>query len=1671
MVQLLCGPADGPFDFYSSCVRAAWSALLPFILVLTFTFFSLPLPISTPALLKTYLTLSEAEALALSDPSPELMELNELPKPSLWRGILFVTVGQLEALTHLASASYLLITSAPLNEALISILFALSWIYTILRPVVRPTRTVPYDLFVVYSALFVGALLQLGGVFYDHGAFGNEWPSGGVLVALWANLVAILSMLSVVLGMPLALPGRTIKEEEIGLSVSPEDYTSLFGWITFSWVYPLVQRGRYTTLNEKDVWALSPTFQSRSLFIKFITLPQTTLLRKLFAANSLDLFLDFSLTLVSVLFNYAGPFFLKRILDAIDLTTPTSESRARAYIYAVLAFICSLCKSQADVQRLWFGRRASTRVRSELMASIYDKALKRKDFSGIVDREKEAFEKDTDKDGESNTPKAGADFGKIVNLMAGDANRVQMTVSTSNVIYGAPFEILLASIFLYNLLGFSGFAGFLVLLLGWPLNSYIARSSIRIQKGLLAARDRRMGVLSEMIGAVRFIKFFAWEGRWVERVMEMRGEEMRWMVKGMWEFLLIVTSRADEMTTIAQVNSVAFSLLWTSAPILISIISFFVYVMQGNELTISTAFTAIALFNMIRTPLNVIPTWIVQIIQAGVALNRIAMYLDEDEVSAQVSSLKKDASQPLSTAPSAANSTEEEECFGIENGSFKWNEVGVLKADSEGADKAKDGKTRSAAITVGGETQGLLGEGMSDAPLPEADMDHRFELRDINVRFPEGELSVITGPTASGKTALLMALLGEMTLLPSTPPGKLIMTKSPSKLDAHSQTYSFSYAAQVPWLRHQTIRDNILFGGPFDSARYDAVLDACALRTDLDVLEDGDLTEIGARGVSPSGGQKARVALARAVYSRARYVLLDDPLSAVDSGTAKWIVENLLKGRLLGRRTVILVTHHVDLVLPAAHYFVRMLDGRIDTQGTIMDLRARGVLEDLAHDSAVTAAEAKVRQEALVPTSSNSEHADGDEEEAKKAQARKKPRKLVKDEHREIGGVKWAIYKSYLKASSYWIWGFLAFLVLVAQVLGVSEKVWVMIWGEAYKDKRSPTSLYSFTSFAAKDHQELPVNGYHASHHHSLSSFSSIFITDRGRFGINWPRAREYPLFYVGIYAAIGLANALLGVMSMIAQFTGSMIPPLKDIETIDSSLAGSLQALNTSLANVFASIILVTRVPFLNHFIFIFPWFLIPAIFIGLAYREFALGFQNTGRDLRRMESNTRSPIFSDFGELLEGIITVRAFSAERRFLDNLHKRIDTTTQMWYSLWMTNRWLLLNFDTLGALVVLITTLFSIATLANGAGLAGICITSALAFTTSGVTICFATRFLAAYDVLKYIGLVAFGLQSSLMLFSLDLPQEPPAVIESNRTPAYWPSSSNNDSLVVVEDLEIKYAPDLPAVLQDVSFTLKAGERSGKSTLAMSILRFVDPTSGRILIDGIDISTIGIHDLRTRLTFIPQDATLFSGTLRENLDPFNEHTDTECLDVLRRCHIISPSASCSASHAASPTSSRAASIHGVKREDTAESISTNTSDVETRPIVSLETQVSAGGTNFSRGQRQLIAMARALLRRSSIIVLDEATSSIDFATDAKIQTTIREEFNSSLLLTVAHRLRTVIDYDRLIVLDQGQIAEFDTPWKLIQRAGGIFRTMCLKSGSFRDLEHAAKSKAERDNKL
>ncbi|KAH7910089.1 hypothetical protein BJ138DRAFT_1193608, partial [Hygrophoropsis aurantiaca] len=493
-----------PFDFSNPCVRSSWSAFLPAAFVLALCIRTIPFPVPGFAKkgvsriqerFRTYLTLDEAEALAADDTDHD--NLSEVVEVHIWRNTVFSFIGLFQTLAWLGVGIFSFVQHGSFTWLGAStVLVALTWLYTTCKATFRAKATVHYDLFSLYVIHLITGVLLLGGTIYDHKIFGIPLPLPWTFSGLIANLVAVLVVLVIVLDMPFALPSTFVKKEDIGVTVAPEDYTTLWGWITFKWVYPLIKRGNSTTLNENDIWNLSPTIQSRPLFTKFSTIVRSSLLRRLWAANSLDIMMDFGLTLVSAIFNYASPFFLRRILDAIE--NPMPGSRAKAYIYAFLAFLCALCKAQADGQRFWFGRRAATRIRSELMAATYDKALKRADYSGIIDKDKmkEAADKkagvDRTKNPGADDPRAGADVGKIVNLMAVDCNRIAMVMTAINNLYGAPFEIIIASIFLYNLLGISAFAGFIALVAGWPLNSFVAKRSIRIQKGLSASRDKRM---------------------------------------------------------------------------------------------------------------------------------------------------------------------------------------------------------------------------------------------------------------------------------------------------------------------------------------------------------------------------------------------------------------------------------------------------------------------------------------------------------------------------------------------------------------------------------------------------------------------------------------------------------------------------------------------------------------------------------------------------------------------------------------------------------------------------------------------------------------------------------------------------------------------------------------------------------------------------------------------------------------------------------------------------------------------------------------------------------------------------------------------------------------------------------------------------------------------------
>ncbi|KAL4065665.1 hypothetical protein V8B97DRAFT_2019002 [Scleroderma yunnanense] len=1477
-------------DVGDSCVQTIWSAVIPAMFAAAF--YLATAPISAPsylsgawdrlkALLKEPITLEEAEALTLSESLPyPTHELSTEHTPPTWRTSLLVYIALLEVFAWAIRGVYEYVRSGGhLLDAVCAVVIGITWFYNALKPAIYPQATAYVDLFILYIAHLIFGVITLGSSLYHFHAYATS-----VHILRWigmiANVIIVISGLWLVSNMPLKIPPAAIKDD-VYVTRSPEDYASILEWATYSWVYPLIKRGSTMNMVEENVWDLSPAMQSRPVFNKFRIIQHRSLLWRLMRANSRDLILDILLTFVTVSFSYASPYFLRNVLDLIN--DPTPEHRTRAYVQAFLAFFCALLKGEADAQHLFFGRRASARVRVQLMDAIYDKALKRREFSGIVNKDATTTD-DTEK---SSVPKQNANVGKAVNLMAIDANKISLIVGSAYLLYGGPLEITLALIFLFNLLGYAAFAGLLVIFIGWALHSYFTRIGIQIQKELSISRDHRMSVLNELIKAVKYIKFFAWEDHWIKRVLATRETEMQWMKK-------------------TCINAIYTSLVWASAPMLVSVASFLVYVYNGNQLTASVAFTSIALMGMLRQPLNILPSFIVQVFQTRISLERIEAFLSEEEVPEQVSSLKG--------TYIGSSGTNREKNLCIEKGYFTW-------------ESSLDNKPE--------EQQGSDGQ---RTIVLQAKPSH-FQLRDISIRFPGGKLSVITGPTGSGKTALLLALLGEMTKVQGT----LNLSK-----DTHPPTVS--YAAQTPWLQRRTIKENILFGYQCDEQRYNDVIDCCALRPDLDMLEDGDATQIGDRGINLSGGQRTRVALARAVYASSQYVLLDDPLSAVDAGIQGILIEKLLCGQLLQNRTVILVTHHLELVLPQASYLIRVQDGKIVEKGSVKGFRGLSLSHFPSRDSPrqeQQQAEESRRNEGYPPSISH-----------------------IQDESVEKGGIRFSTYMTYLGASAYWMWGVFALLIVCSQVMGVVEKLWIREWDQAYgRHQTANISLFP-------------------------SGNKVRWINSGDWFEMALPDVHQ-SLFYLTVYAIIGSFTALLSVGSSIVQYSAALgasrslfekllnnvvhatmhwhdITPdgrlinrfSKDMDAIDSTLSNTMTTVSTSIATFGVAVLTVAV---------FFPAFLVPATIIALLYRLIATRYLGISRQLRRMESTSRSPIFSGFGELLEGIVTIRAFAAEQRFMEEFHKNVDIATKMYYNSWMTNRWLLFNFDVLGALAILMTTLLALSEYVP-AGTAGLCITSAMTFTMSVYLAC---RSWTALELdLNAVERVADYLV---------IPQEPLATTNSNRVSTYWPFSTSGRVLMSIENVSVSYAPELPPVLHNISFTLNGGERigilgrsgTGKSTLVMSMLRFVDPMEGRIVIDGIDISTIGVHDLRSRVTYIPQNPVLFSGTLRENVDPFEEYSDDACKDVLRCVQLLGESV----------------------RESQRDSSSSS------RPTIALDTQVAPGGVNFSQGQRQLISMARALLRRCNITIFDEATSSIDFDTDAKIQATIREHFADSLLIT------------------------------------------------------------------
>ncbi|KAF8889981.1 multidrug resistance-associated ABC transporter [Gymnopilus junonius] len=863
-----------------------------------------------------------------------------------------------------------------------------------------------------------------------------------------------------------------------------------------------------------------------------------------------------------------------------------------------------------------------------------------------------------------------------------------------------------------------------------------------------------------------------------------------------------------------------------------------------------------------------------------------------------------------------------------------------------------------------------------------------FRLRiEGNLAFKKGCVNLIVGPTGSGKTSILMALLGEMHFVPTS---------------VHSwynlpRTGGIAYAAQESWVQNETIRDNILFGSRYDEERYQTVIYQCALKRDIELFEAGDMTEVGEKGLTlrqvvdvstyagyslkfkASGGQKARVTLARAVYSSAEIILLDDVLAALDVHTSKWIVENCLKGDLIRGRTVILVTHNVALTSPIANNTISVsIDGYVHEVGT--DISA--ALEDplLAQQIEQEIDEALVEEEVV--------------DAVKKEDVSKSGGKLILSEEIVQGRVTWRSIMLFLKG----LGGDRPYFFMFAWMLGITLMhsgsmfaVWFLgYWGSQYEnqnpeDVKVPYYLSLYCSILA---------GAIATY--AVANTTYIYGTMRASRTIN----------------AQLIDSILSSTLRWLDETPAARIITrcTQDIAAVDSSLPGGF--------GVTVELLLSMVVRLAGPVIFT-PIFFLPGLVIALLGMYLGNFYLKAQMSVKREMSNARSPVLSHFGAAIAGMVSIRAYGAQQSFKKESLRHIDHYLRIARTSFNLDRWIGIRMNVLGALFTTALASYLLIRKTLNASNIGFSLNMSVEF-------CFMILFLVRWYN-------EFEVQSNSLeriQSYLDIEHEPKST-PAGKPPAAWPKSGE----LKVERLSARYSETGPKVLHDLSFEVKSGERvgivgrtgSGKSTLTLSLLRCIS-TEGSVYYDNLPTNKINLEDLRSSITIIPQMPELLSGTLRRNLDPFDQHDDATLNSALQ-----------------------AAGLFTLQAEMN-----------EAR--LTLDSGIASGGNNLSVGQRQIIALARAIVRNSKLLILDEGIY-LHHKTDSIIQASLRNELGSDVtILTVAHRLQTIMDADKIMVLDNGKIAEYDTPQALLQREGGYFNSLVDESGDKKALYAMAQRK-------
>uniref|UniRef100_A0A1A8L5X4 ATP-binding cassette, sub-family C (CFTR/MRP), member 8 n=1 Tax=Nothobranchius pienaari TaxID=704102 RepID=A0A1A8L5X4_9TELE len=1406
----------------------------------------------------------------------------------------------------------------------------------------------------------------------------------GLLVLLYGLLLAV--EINVIMGrryMCFATPMEVKPPEDLqDLGVRfLQPFVNLLSKATYWWMNTFITSAHRRPIDLKVIGKLPIAMRALTNYIKLRqefeeqkkpqgTAPQGPkwiwqALRKAFGR---PLILSITFRFMADLLGFAGPLCISGIVHHISKDNRTiqqpmkllgiyfissKEFLENAYVLAVLLFIALLLQRTFLQASYYVAIETGINLRGAIQTKIYNKIMRLCT---------------------SNMSMGELTVGQICNLVAIDTNQLMWFFFLCPNLWAMPVQIILGVILLYYLLGISALIGATIIAVLAPVQYFVATKLSQTQKSTLEYSSERLKKTNELLRGIKLLKLYAWEHIFRDSVEETRGKELTSL-----QAFALYTSISIFMNAAIPIAAVLTTFV------------VHVHISEDADLSPAVAFASLSLFHILVTPLFLLSSVVRSTVKALVSVQKLSEFFSSDEIG--------DEQEPKATLTSS--------CSNHNQNRYQAVPLKVVNRKRPPRDEWNNYSSQ--------------GEQESDGPSQDVDRDICIKitggyftwtdgpptLSNVDIKIPFGKLTMIVGQVGCGKSSLLLAALGEMqrisgTVIWNSLPGlESEGDESPTDKDAASDTDirkrgPVAYASQKPWLLNTSVVENITFEMPMIKSRYKTVIEACSLQPDIDILPQGDQTEIGERGIILSGGQKQRISVARALYQQTSVVFLDDPFSALDIHLSDHLMQDgILKMLREEKRTVVLVTHKLQY-LPHADWIIAMKDGSIQTEGTLKDIqnaepelfehwRTLMHRQDREFETETVAASMTDMERKNLRRAMYSRDAARTEEDEEEDSVESEDDDNLSQVMRQRATIPWRSCGTYLSSAGVLLLTLLLLSQLFKHTLMVAIDYWLAHW----------TSHVITTKLGTAAHNCTVVQACGFSHSWYLSVFSVLCC-----LGIILCLATSVTVEWTGLRVAKELHHNLLNkiILAPMRLFEttplGSILNRFStDTNTIDQHIPTTLECLSRSTLLCLSALGVISYVT---------PVFLIALLPLAVACYFIQKYFRMASRDLQQLEDSTQLPLLSHFSETVEGLTTIRALRYEPRFRQRLLQFTDANNIASLFLTAANRWLEVRMEYIGACVVLVA---AVASITNSLydqlspGLVGLGLTYALMVSNY---INWMVRNLADMEV-------QLGSVKRINGLLKTEPENYEGLLTVAQVPDGWPRQGE----IKIQNLSVRYDSTLKAVLKNVNAHVSPGQKvgicgrtgSGKSSFSLAFFRMVDMFEGRIVIDNIDISKLPLQTLRSRLSIILQDPILFSGTIRFNLDPEMKATDEMLWEALEIAQLKSV--------------------------------------VKALPG-GLDATVTEGGENFSQGQRQLFCLARAFVRKSSILIMDEATASIDMATESILQKVVMTAFADRTVVTIAHRVHTILNADLVIVMKRGIILEYDTPQALLDREDSIF---------------------------